>query len=168
MMCPAMSALGHKRTFAVQKGMSALPPIADMCSATWDVCFGPKRTSANKLRSCPTCFSWAVLQALELADDARITFTIALHGKHAREMLVEDSHRYHSISHGWGPLIIRTTGKMPSRPSPRRARAGVQGNLPWNAATTGHYLRPILSRSLGGSYMGTRSAQGTFVANRPL
>jgi hypothetical protein len=23
-----MSALGHKRTFAVQKGMSALPPIA--------------------------------------------------------------------------------------------------------------------------------------------
>jgi len=40
--------------------------------------------------------------------------------------------------------------------------------LPWNAATTGHYLRPILLRSLGGSYMGTRSAQGTFVANRPL
>src|SRR5262249_871863 len=36
------------------------------------------------------------------------------------------------------------------------------------SATTGHYLRPILSRSLGGSYMGTRSAQGTFVANRPL
>ncbi|MGA9515588.1 MAG: hypothetical protein WBV51_18775, partial [Pseudolabrys sp.] len=25
-----MSALGHKQTFAVQKGMSALPPIADM------------------------------------------------------------------------------------------------------------------------------------------
>ena len=85
---------------------------------------GQKRTSANKLRSCPTCFSWAVLQALELADDARITFTIALHGKHAREMLVEDSHRYHSISHGWGPLIIRTTGKMPSRPSPRASEGG--------------------------------------------
>ena len=29
-----MSALGHKRTFAAQKGMSALPPKADMCSAT--------------------------------------------------------------------------------------------------------------------------------------
>ena len=28
-----MSALGQKRTFALQKGMSALPPIADMCSA---------------------------------------------------------------------------------------------------------------------------------------
>jgi len=29
----AMSALGHKRTYAVQNGMSALPPIADMRSA---------------------------------------------------------------------------------------------------------------------------------------
>jgi hypothetical protein len=91
----------RKRTCAVQLQMSAL---------------GQKRTSANTLRSCPTCFSWAVLQALELADDARLTFTIALHGKHAWERLVEDSHRYHSISHGWGPLTIRTTGKMPSRP----------------------------------------------------
>ena len=37
---------------------------------------------------------------IEHADDARITFTIALHGEHAWEMLLEDSHRYHSISHG--------------------------------------------------------------------
>ena len=29
-----MSALGHKQTFAVQNGTSALPPIADMCSPT--------------------------------------------------------------------------------------------------------------------------------------
>ena len=36
-----MSALGHKRTFAVQNGMSALPPIADMCGATRDVRFVP-------------------------------------------------------------------------------------------------------------------------------
>ena len=36
-----MSALGHKRTYAVQKGMSALPPKADMCSATRDVRFVP-------------------------------------------------------------------------------------------------------------------------------
>jgi hypothetical protein len=28
-----MSALGHKRTFAVQNGMSALPSKADMCGA---------------------------------------------------------------------------------------------------------------------------------------
>ena len=54
-----MSALGHKQTYAVQKGTSALHPIAtakadmpqmvmsalpskaDMCSATRHVCFGP-------------------------------------------------------------------------------------------------------------------------------
>ena len=41
-----MSALGQKRTNAVQKGMSALPPIAtakaDMCGALAHVCFGPE------------------------------------------------------------------------------------------------------------------------------
>ena len=36
-----MSALGHKRTFAPQNAMSALPPKADMCSALCDVCFVP-------------------------------------------------------------------------------------------------------------------------------
>ena len=37
-----MSALGQKRTYAVQNVMSALPPKADMCGATKDVRFGPK------------------------------------------------------------------------------------------------------------------------------
>jgi hypothetical protein len=37
-----MSALGQKQTFAMQKGMSALPPKADMCGAARDVRFGPK------------------------------------------------------------------------------------------------------------------------------
>ena len=37
----AMSALGQKQTCAVQTGMSALPPKADMCGATSDVRFGP-------------------------------------------------------------------------------------------------------------------------------
>jgi hypothetical protein len=32
-----MSALGQTQTFAVQKGMSALPPEAEMCSAMRDV-----------------------------------------------------------------------------------------------------------------------------------
>jgi len=36
-----MSALGQKRTFALQKVMSALHPIADMCGATRDVRFVP-------------------------------------------------------------------------------------------------------------------------------
>ena len=39
---------------------------------------------------------------IEHADNnATITFTIALHGPHAWEMRIEDSRRYHSISHGW-------------------------------------------------------------------
>jgi hypothetical protein len=36
-----MSALGQKRTYAVQTVMSALPPKADMCGATSDVGDGP-------------------------------------------------------------------------------------------------------------------------------
>ena len=36
-----MSALGQKRTCAVQNGMSALLPIADMCGALGDVRFVP-------------------------------------------------------------------------------------------------------------------------------
>ncbi len=38
---------------------------------------------------------------IEHADNATITFTIALHGPHAWEMRMEDSRRYHGISHGW-------------------------------------------------------------------
>ena len=38
---------------------------------------------------------------IEHADNATITFTIALRGPHAWEMQMEDSHRYHGISHGW-------------------------------------------------------------------
>ena len=37
-----MSALGHKQTFAVQKGISALASKADMCIATRDVSKVPK------------------------------------------------------------------------------------------------------------------------------
>ena len=35
----------------LQKGMSNLPPKADMCSATRDVCFGPKADIGLKDRS---------------------------------------------------------------------------------------------------------------------
>ena len=38
---------------------------------------------------------------IERADDAKITFTIALHDKRAWEMLMEDRDRCHSIGHGW-------------------------------------------------------------------
>jgi hypothetical protein len=37
----SMSALGQKQTFAPQKVMSALPPIADMCGATRYVRYVP-------------------------------------------------------------------------------------------------------------------------------
>jgi hypothetical protein len=47
-----MSALGQKQTFALQKVMSALPPKADMCSATTHVRYGPKADiGAQKLIS---------------------------------------------------------------------------------------------------------------------
>jgi hypothetical protein len=64
-----MSALGHKRTYAVHKAMSALPPIAtakadmpqmvmsalppkgDMCGATRDVRFGPIADIIKLIRS---------------------------------------------------------------------------------------------------------------------
>jgi hypothetical protein len=36
-----MSALGHKQTCALQNGMSALAPKADICSVLANVCFGP-------------------------------------------------------------------------------------------------------------------------------
>ena len=48
-----MSALGQKRTCAVQKGMSALPPRADMCGATSDVRYGPKADIGE--RECHIC-----------------------------------------------------------------------------------------------------------------
>src|SRR5262249_6101287 len=37
-----VSALGQKQTFAVQKGMSALPPNSDIDCVFRYVCFGPK------------------------------------------------------------------------------------------------------------------------------
>ena len=42
-----MSALGHKQTYAVQKGMSALPPKADICGAITNVRFVPRADSCD-------------------------------------------------------------------------------------------------------------------------
>jgi hypothetical protein len=51
--CPQwrMSALGQKQTFREARGMSALPPKADMCGATRDVRFGPEADTAAHLES---------------------------------------------------------------------------------------------------------------------
>jgi hypothetical protein len=44
-----MSALGQKRTHAVQQGMSAIHPKADMCGAPRDVRYGPIADISNIL-----------------------------------------------------------------------------------------------------------------------
>src|SRR5262245_13842712 len=62
-----MSALGQKQTFAVQKGMSALPPKADMCGAVADVRFGPKADM------CPHTPSLKLMYCLSLGADDGLT-----------------------------------------------------------------------------------------------
>ena len=47
----AMSTLGHKQTSALQEGVSALPPKADMCGATMDVRYGPEADISALIRS---------------------------------------------------------------------------------------------------------------------
>lgn len=66
---------------------------------------------------------------IEQADDATITFTIALHDPHAWEMRLEDRRRYHGISHGWAtenphdwedtiaPVLRQFFGTSQRRPS---------------------------------------------------
>src|SRR5262245_9076595 len=64
-----MSALGQKRTCALQWAMSALPPKADMCSALADVRFGPKAdiNSAERRR-----------QLSAVAHSILVTYSLAL------------------------------------------------------------------------------------------
>ena len=50
-----LSALGQKRTYAAQKGMSALPSKADMCSALGDVRFVPKADIERRERFVKGC-----------------------------------------------------------------------------------------------------------------
>jgi len=62
-------------------------------------------------------------QRIEHADDATITCTIALHGPHAWEILLEDSRRYHSISPGWATDDPHDwEDAMRTRPDPVLAR----------------------------------------------
>jgi len=48
-----MAALGQKQTYAVQHGMSALLPKADMCGAASDVRFGSKADICAAKKECP-------------------------------------------------------------------------------------------------------------------
>jgi hypothetical protein len=95
-----------------------------------------------------------------------ITFTIALHGKHAWEC--------------WWKIVTATTasamGGATDNPRdwedaiapPRQGRGRAFKAISLECCHHWALSSAYLSRSLGGSYMGTRSAQGTFVANLPL
>jgi hypothetical protein len=82
---PFFNSIGQKQTCAVQEPMSALLPIAtakadirktNMCSATWDVRFGPKvdkqqlLTQQNGPGNCPGLIS----QNLIMSTVVRVTF----------------------------------------------------------------------------------------------
>jgi hypothetical protein len=70
-----MSALGHKRTFAVQNGMSALPPKADMCGALAHVCFVPI-ADIEELQSKPLPFHRRIrVRSLEMITTATLPST---------------------------------------------------------------------------------------------
>ena len=62
-----MSALGQKQTCAAQKVMSALPPKADMCSATRNVRFVPKADIAARPRQ------WRIPLDTEICNQRRGT-----------------------------------------------------------------------------------------------
>ena len=73
-----MSALGQKQTFAVQNGMSALPPKADMCSAPAHVRFVPiadMRTRKERGRLMPPPFG---LNAVGLPKSAQSSSSLCL------------------------------------------------------------------------------------------
>ena len=74
-----MSALGQKRTYAVQDPISAFTPRADMCSAQAHVCYGPiadiSKETERPLRVSPKihpCFN-----TLKPARSAALTLPLA-------------------------------------------------------------------------------------------
>src|SRR5262245_4893064 len=96
--------------------MSALPPKADVCGATRDVRYGPKADIGEQAPK--LVFLWAVLQTLQRFGNGVV------------EIGLEIGRGLH--------------GKMPSRPLAKGERGrAFKAISPWNAATTGHYLRPI-------------------------
>ena len=163
--------MDHLRWYAAQKGTSASPSKGDMCDATKDVRFGSKADICTARAPCPLYpqkRTFAVQQPMSALGQQRTS------ANKLRNLFFMGRAANPSTLRQWPCRDWAGDRSRPPRedaiapPRQGRASAGVQGNLPWNAATTGHYLRLILSRSLGGSYMGTRSAQGTFVANLPL
>jgi hypothetical protein len=72
-----MSALGHKRTFGMQNGMSALPSKADICSALAHVRFVP------------------------IADNAAISILTKIERGSARFLLTAITYKSRAVSHAF-------------------------------------------------------------------
>ena len=68
-----MSALGQKRTCAVQKPMSALPPKADMCSALAHVRFVPIADIGVVNPVLGSAIVWIMSTVASRADDSDMT-----------------------------------------------------------------------------------------------
>ena len=135
-----MSALGQKPTCAPQNVMSASPPKADMCAATRDVRFGPK------------------------ADIGEQAPKLVFRGPCCKPFNASAM----ALSRlGWRS-VAACMGRCHRAPSPRASEGGRSRQSPLECCHHWALSSAYLSRSLGGSYMGTRSAQGTFVANLPL
>ena len=84
-----MSALGHKRTYAAQQGMSALPPIAtakaDMCQ--WSC--PPKANSGHSTIVSPDARPWRVS---DLARNVKATDKITHDQDQTRAEKESDDH----------------------------------------------------------------------------
>src|SRR5215510_2962630 len=120
--------------------MSALPPKADVCGATRDVRYGPK------------------------ADIGEQAPKLVFHGPCCKPFNASAM----ALSRlGWRS-VAASMGRCHRAPSPRASEGGRSRQSPLECCHHWALSSGYLSRSLGGSYMGTRSAQGTFVANLPL
>jgi hypothetical protein len=72
-----MSALGQKRTFALQNGMSALPLTADMCSATRPVRYVPKADIARR-HTAPAIKTPCTLLPLQVGQETRLKVVLKI------------------------------------------------------------------------------------------
>ena len=104
-----MSALGQKRTFAPQKAMSALPPIATAkgISAQGDVCFTPEsgqRFAQRQYRH----DAYAQVQSgrRKLQAMGRLLLQAAHSGHTASSHPQEALHRLHPLHRRWFPEVL--------------------------------------------------------------
>ena len=124
----------RKQTCAVQRGMSAK---------------GQKRTSANKLRSCPTCFSWTCWKPSNLqtmpGSPSLSYYMASMLGKCWWKIVTATAAMGGATDnpHDWEDAI--------APPRQGRARAGVQGNLCHHWALSSAYFVAFTGRFIHGN-----------------